>query len=99
MKPSESKDVRGAIQRVLQQLDCPLVDTWGCSHAAHVLTIVERIGKVSTVAQKIASNSEMPGARRVCREDLVVQLAEFAVNVVAMLTDEMTALRSEDEAS
>lgn len=94
MKPSES-DVLAALQRVLRQVDAPIADTWGCSHGGHVLTIVERLGRVSTSAQLVDQSAEMPAMQRTCRQDLVEQIAELGANVLAMLTEEMVKLRSD----
>jgi hypothetical protein len=97
MKPSESADVLAALQRILRQADTPLADTWGCTHGGHMLTIVERLGRVSMFAQLVGANAEMPGMQAACRRDLVEQIAELGANVLALLTEEMVALRGEDE--
>ena len=95
MRPSENADVLAALQRVLRQIDAPISDTWGCTHGGHMLTIVERLGRVSMCAQFVRQS----GMQAVYRRDLVNQLAELGANVLAMLTEEMAALRSEDARS
>jgi hypothetical protein len=74
-------DVRAAVERVVGQIEHPLVDTWGCSLRGHVVTLAERLDAVSTAAQRIAENGPD------CREDLVEQLAELAASAVVMLVE------------
>jgi hypothetical protein len=86
--------VRAAVERVVSQLDRPLVDTWGCSRHGHVAAHVERLGVVASAAQQIAEHS--PETRQVYREHLVAQLAELAVNAIVMLVEEMATLRDDE---
>jgi len=88
------EDVRAAVQRVVSQLDRPLVDTWGCPRHGHVVALVERLGLVATAVQQIAEHP--PETRRVYREHLVDQLAELAANAVVMLVEEMATLRDDE---
>ena len=78
---SPAEDVRAAVARVMNQIDRPLADTWGCSLPGHVVTLVERLGAVSTAVQRIAEGGPD------CRENLVKQLAELAANAVVMLVE------------
>jgi hypothetical protein len=79
--PSSAEDVRAAVSRVVNQIDRPLADTWGCSLPGHVVTRVERLGAVSTAVQRVAEGA--PDGR----EDLIEQLAELAANAVVMLVE------------
>jgi hypothetical protein len=81
VKPSGIEDVRVAVQRVMNQLDQPLVDAWGCSLHDHAEALVERHGVVSNEVQRIAEGG--PGSR----ENLIKQLAELAANAVVMLVE------------
>jgi hypothetical protein len=89
----EHATIRNAASLILDRLTKPLADTWDCTHAGHLVTIVERLGHVSTEIQHIADHKESPGAERNYREDLVKQLAELGANVLVMLTEELEALR------
>lgn len=90
-----AEDIRKAVDLVFKRLKSPLVDTWGCTHAAHLVTMIERLGLVSTEVQNVAEahRNEMPGSERSYREDLVGQLAELGANVLVMIVDEMRSIR------
>lgn len=51
---SAAGDVRAAVERVVDQLDRPLADTWSCSLRGHVATLAERLGAVASAAQLVA---------------------------------------------
>jgi hypothetical protein len=89
----EHVKIRNAASLILDQLAKPLADTWGCTHAGHLVTIVERLGRVSTEIQNVADHRDSPGAERNYREDLVKQLAELGANVLVMIAEELEALR------
>lgn len=78
---SAAEDIRAAVARVMNQLDRPLVDTWGCSLHGHVVTLAERLGAVSNAVQRVAEGG--PDGR----EDLIKQLAELTANAVVMLVE------------
>lgn len=88
-------DIRKALELIAKQLRAPLADTWGCSHPGHLVTMIERLGMVSTEVQQVAEAhaNGMPGAERNYREDLVKQLAELGANVVTMIVEEIHAIR------
>ena len=93
---------------VLTALGKPLADTWGCTHAGHLTTLVERLGRVSSEIQNVerlgrvsseiqnvAENADMSGAQRAqraYREDLVRQLAELGANVLVMIAEELATI-------
>ncbi len=89
----EQVKIRDAASLVLDQLAKPLADTWGCTRAGHLATIVERLGRVSTEIQNVAGHRGSPGAERAYREDLVRQLSELGANVLVMIAEELEALR------
>lgn len=88
-------EIRRAVEIVLKRLNAPLADTWGCSHPGHLVTMIERLGRVSTEVQNVSESVRdgMPGAERNYREDLVGQLAELGGNVLVMLVEELRAIR------
>lgn len=91
----EDVNVRNAASLVLTRIAKPLADTSGCTHAGHLVTIVERLGLVSTEIQNVAEAvaAGMPGTERTYREDLVRQLAELGGNILVMIAQELEALR------
>lgn len=91
---SGTEDVRAAVERVVNQLDRPLVDTWGCSRHGHVAALVERLGMAASAAQQIAEHP--PETRRVYREHLIDQFAELVANAIVMLVEEMATLRDDE---
>lgn len=94
-RPRTPDDIRKAIELVLKRLEAPLADTWGCSHPGHLVTMIERLGMVSTEVQNVAdaASNGMPGAERNYREDLVQQLCELGGNVLVMIAEELRAIR------
>lgn len=85
--------VHAATSLVLDHVAKPLTDTWGCTHAGHLATIVERLGRVATeIGNVSAHQGSAPGAERLYRRDLVKQLAELGANVVVMLAEELEVL-------
>lgn len=93
----EHVGIRNATSLVLTSLGKPLADTWGCTHAGHLTTMVERLGHISTEIQNVADavRDGMPGAARNYREDLVKQLAELGANVLVMIVEELKTLSGE----
>jgi len=86
------EDVRVAAARVMNQLDRPLADTWGCSLHGHVVTLVERLGAVSNAVQRVAEGGGPDG-----REDLIKQLTELAANAVVMLVEASISKEEDDD--
>jgi hypothetical protein len=87
---------RQAVLRVLRRMDeGPMVDTWGCTHPAHIVTMVERLGAVSAATGHIyeVQRGEVEGNEIEARKALVDQLAELGANVLTMLTDELRAIQ------
>jgi hypothetical protein len=88
--------IRNSVSLILDRLEKPLADISGCTHAGKLVTLVERLGMISTEIQNIAeAEPSMPGATRLYREDLVKQLAELGANALAFIADELKALNAD----
>jgi hypothetical protein len=88
----EHPPIHDAVMLILDQLAKPIADTWGCTHAGHLVTIVERLGRVSTEIQNVTDHKGAPSIERTCREDLLKQLAELGMNVLVMIAEELEAI-------